>query len=156
MKSIPQQSKTSTSLMLFKGISCLLEMLPVLWQLSHLLTYSFASLKSEGQKNPACRTLAAVLFPLKWPPYNELWQCQRILLASSWEPYILLHEQSLKRVTFTRFSNKNKIKNEPFAQTKNAKSDLSTKSDLSVESDLSAESDLILHWTRQRECRERE
>jgi len=37
---------------------------------------------------------------------------------------ILLHEQSLKRATFTRFSNKNKIKNEHFAQMKNAESDL--------------------------------
>ena len=47
---------------------------------------------------------------------------------------ILLHEQSLKRATFTRFSNENEIKNEPFAQTKNADSESE----------------------RERECRERE
>ena len=43
---------------------------------------------------------------------------------------ILLHEQSLNRATFTRFSNENEIKNEPFAQMKNAESDLSAESDL--------------------------
>jgi len=60
-----------------------------------------------------------------------------------------LHEQSLKRATFTLFSNENEIKNEPFAQTKNADSDLS-------ESESERERECKERQWTERKCRERE
>ncbi|EKB47179.1 hypothetical protein B879_04227 [Cecembia lonarensis LW9] len=90
MKSIPQTSKSSTTKMLFNGISFLRLMFPIFWHLSQLEQKSKASLNKVGQKKPDCKTLRDVFLAPKCPPHANVWLNVRMLCCSLSGTHLLM------------------------------------------------------------------